>query len=103
MVSGLFNLKRAHVNIKLLVVLKISGKETIQQSEKALEKRKVEVKNVLDGNKDSEIYSRSEVVERCECQRRAEHVINEPSVSFFRKITDKKGLPSKKIEQSASK
>ena len=42
--------------------------------------RKEEVKNILNGNKDSEPNSRSEIVERCESQRSAEHVLTEPSV-----------------------
>ena len=36
--SGVFNLKRAHVTIS--VVLKIPGKDTIQQSYQALEKKR---------------------------------------------------------------
>ena len=38
------------------------------------------MKNILDGNKDSETNSGSEVVERCESQRSAEHVLTEQSV-----------------------
>ena len=36
--SGVFNLKRAHVTIS--VVLKIPGEDTIQQSDQALEKKR---------------------------------------------------------------
>ena len=49
---------------------------------------KEEVKNILDGNKESETNNRSEVVERCESHRSAEHVIIEPSVSENVKRTE---------------
>ena len=62
--SGVFNLKRAHVNIKHISCVKNFWRRhnpTILTSS-----RKEEVKNILDGNKDSETNSRSEVVKRCE-------------------------------------
>ena len=49
---------------------------------------KEEVKNILDGNKESETNNRSEVAERCESHRSAEHVIIEPSVSENVKRTE---------------
>ena len=46
------------------------------------------MKNIIDGNKNSESNSRSEVVERCESQRSAENVITKPLVSNHVKRTE---------------
>ena len=46
------------------------------------------MKNISDGNEESETNSRSKVVERCESQTSAEHVITEPSVSDNVKRTE---------------
>ena len=77
--SGVFNLKRAHVTIKHISCVKNFWRRhnlTILTSS-----RKEEVKNILDGNKDSETNIRSEVAKRCESQRSAEYVLTEQSVS----------------------
>ena len=84
--SGVFNLKRAHVTIKHISCVKNFWRRhnpTILTSS-----RKEEVKNILDGNKNSESNSRSEVVERCESQRSAENVITKASVSSHIKRTE---------------
>ena len=69
--SGVFHLKRAYVTIKHINCLKNFWQRhnptTLTSS------RKEEVKIILDENKDRETNSRSVVVERCKCQRSAEH------------------------------
>ena len=85
-VPGVFNLKRAHVNIKHISCVKNLWRR--HNPAILTGSRKEKVKNILDGNKDSEINSRSEVVKRCESQRSAEHVITEPSVSDNVKRTE---------------
>ena len=80
--------KRAHVTIKHISCVKNFWQRhnpTILTSSS-----KEMVKNILDGNKESEISNRSEVVERCESQRSPEHVITEPSVSENVKSTEEK-------------
>ena len=84
--SGVFNLKRAHVNIKHISCVKNIWRR--HNPAILTGSRKEKVKNILDGNKGSETNSRSEVVKRCESQRSAEHVITEPSVSDNVKRTE---------------
>ena len=84
--SGVFNLKKAHVTIKHISCIKNFWRRHNQAI--LTSSRKEEVKNILDGNEESETNSRSKVVERCESQTSAEHVITEPSVSDNVKRTE---------------